>query len=81
MFVENGHDQYYLNLQTKKVNTILLKLKIQARIIVLKIRKELQKTGSQVVFTSTRKLNNTLYSKKIQLLPNSYPSVYEISYG
>ena len=48
-------------------------------IIGPKIRKELGKTGCQVVFTAAAKLKNTLCNTKSKLLPNSYPSVYKSS--
>ena len=88
MFVENGHDRNYSN-------SIINENKHQAPnnenkdskitklpwipIIGPKIRKELQKTGCKVIFTSATKLKNILCNNKSKLLPNSYPGVYELS--
>ena len=48
-------------------------------IIGAKIRKELRKTGCRVIFASAAKLKNILCHNKSEILPNSYPGVYESS--
>ena len=88
MFVEKGHDRNYLNsiinenkhqtpnTENKDSNIVQLPW---IPIVGPKIRKELQKTGCKVIFTSATKLKNILCSNKSKLLPNSYPGVYELS--
>ena len=88
MFVENGHGQNYLNsiinenkhqapnTENKDSNIVQLPW---IPLIGPKIRKELQKTGCKVIFTSATKLKNILCNNKSKLLLNSYPGVYELS--
>ena len=81
MFVENGHDRNYLNSiinenkhearNNKNKDSNIVKLPL-IPIIGPKIRKELQKTGCKVIFTSATKLKNILCNN------NSYPGVYEL---
>ena len=88
MFVENEHDQNYLNsfvkenkLKSPKTeNTDIHIVKIPwIPILGPKIRKKLRKTGCKVILTSATKLKNILCNKKSKLLPNSYPGVYKLS--
>ena len=88
MFVENGHDRNHLysiirenkHEEPKSENTDSNIVKLPwIQIIGPKIRKELRKTGCRVTFTSNAKLKNILCDNKSKLLPNSYPSVYELS--
>ena len=88
IFVENGHDRNYLisiinenkhqapNTENKDSNIVKLPW---IPIIGPKIRKKLQKAGCKVIFASATKLKNILCNNKSKLLPNSYPSVYELS--
>ena len=88
MFAENGHDGNYLNSiinenkhqgpNTENKDSNIVKLP-WIPIMGPRIRKELQKTGCKVIFTSATKLKNTLCNNKSKLLPNSYPGVYELS--
>ena len=88
MFVENGHDRNYLNSiinenkhqapNTENKDSNIVKLP-WTPIIGPKIRKELQRTGCKVIFTSATKLKNILCNNKSKLLPNSFPGVYELS--
>ena len=71
---ENKHQTP--NTENKDSNIVKL-LRIQ--IIGPKIRKELQKTGCKVIFTSATKLKNILCNNKSKLLSNSYSGVYELS--
>ena len=86
MFDENGHDQNLLysiirenkrqTPKTENTGSNIVKLP-WIPIIGPKIRKELRKTGCEVIFKSVAKLKNILYSNKSKLLPNSYLGVYE----
>ena len=88
MFAENRHDGNYLNSlinenkhqgpNTENKDSNIVKLP-WIPIMGPKIRKELQKTGCKVTFTSATKLKNTLCNNKSKLLPNSYPGVCELS--
>ena len=89
MFVENGHDRNHLysiirenkHQAPKYENTDSNIVKLPwIPITGPKIRKERRKTGFRVIFTSATKLKNILCNNRSKLLPNSYPSVYELSY-
>ena len=87
-FIQNRHDQNYLNSivkenkhqapKTENTDNNIVKLP-WIPLIRSKIRKELPKTGCKVIFTSAAKLKNILCNNKSKLLPNSYSSVYELS--
>ena len=87
MFVENGNDQNHLyfiiwenkHQAPKSENTDSNIVKLPwIPIIGPNIRKELRKTRRRIIFTSAAKLRNILCNNKSKLLPNSYPSVYEL---
>ena len=43
-----------------------------------KLRKEFKKFGTNTIFTSGRNLKNLICRNKSKLLPNSFPSVYQL---
>ena len=87
MFVENRHDRNHLYSiirenkhqahKTENTESNIVKIPWMP-IIGPKIRKELQKTGCRVIFTSAAKLKNILCNNKSKLLANSYTGAYKL---